>query len=91
MIDWLMAQRGRNAVYDIWMDGIDLKGVTESTARLFVERLALAAQAATLLEWESPLADAFCTLRLASRGAAYGAFEAVIDTDAILRRALPLG
>ncbi len=91
MIDWLMAQRGRNAAYDSWMDGIDLKGVTEGTARLFVERLALAAQAAILLEWENPAADAFCTLRLASRGAAYGAFETAIDTGAILRRALPLG
>ncbi|WP_374388334.1 acyl-CoA dehydrogenase family protein [Sandaracinobacter sp.] len=88
---WLAAQRGRNAAYDQWVDGIDLKGVTEGTARLFVERLALAAQAATLLEWESPMADAFCALRLTSRGAAYGAYEAAIDTRAILHRALPVG
>mgnify|MGYP006209334807 CR=1 FL=1 len=47
------------------------------------------AQAAVLLMHESPVAGAFCRLRLLPRGAAYGAFEAVIDARAILDRALP--
>ena len=63
---------------------------SEGTARLLIERLALAAQAATLLEWENPLADAFCTLRLGERGMAYGAYDTAIDTRAVLDRAMPL-
>lgn len=87
--DFLAAQRGRHPAYDKWLDRIDLRSAHEGTARLLIERLALAAQAATLLEWENPLADAFCTLRLGERGMAYGAFESSIDTGAILERAMP--
>lgn len=87
--DFLQGQRGKNAAYDRWIATIDLKGVHEGTARLLVERVALAAQAAVLLAWDNPLADAFCTLRLGARGMAYGAFEARIDTAAILERAMP--
>lgn len=54
-----------------------------------VERAALAAQAAVLLEWDSPLADAFCTLRLGERGMAYGAFDAQVDCAGIIQRAMP--
>ena len=86
---WLLAQRGRNTLYDAWVAGIDLTKANEATARLMVERAALAAQAAVLLEWHSPLADAFCTLRLGERGMAYGAFDARIDAAAILDRAMP--
>ena len=39
--------------------------------------------------WNSPVAEAFCRLRLRPRGAAYGAFEARIDVGAILDRAMP--
>ncbi|MFC7333026.1 acyl-CoA dehydrogenase family protein [Rhodocista pekingensis] len=87
--DYLTAQAGRNPDYDDWIAGIDLRRVTEGTARMLVERLALAAQAAVLLEWDNPLADAFCALRLRQRGAMYGAFDATIDTRAIIDRAMP--
>ncbi len=86
---FLSAQRGRHPAYDAWVSAIDLRAASEGTARLLIERLALAAQAATLLEWENPVADAFCTLRLGSRGMAYGAYDTAIDIHAILRRAMP--
>lgn len=87
---YLASQRGKNSTYDAWLARLDLARANESTARLGVERAALAAQAAVLLEWESPLADAFCALRLADRGMAYGAFDAAIDTRAIIERAAPV-
>ena len=86
----LAAPRGRNAAYDAWIDDIDLAAGQEGSARLLVERLALAAQAAILIEQENPMADAFCRLRLASRGSAYGAFDVAIDTRAIIDRAMPV-
>ena len=86
---WLMAQRGKNALYDAWVAAIDLTRANEATARLLVERAALAAQAAVLLEWDSPMADAFCTLRLGERGMAYGAFDARVDCAGIIARAMP--
>jgi len=86
---FLLAQRGKNAAYDRALAAFDWKGLGEHTARLGVERLALMAQAAVLLGWESPLADTFCTLRLEARGMAYGAFDAQADTRAIIERAMP--
>lgn len=86
---FLAAQRGCHAAYDTWVDAIDLAHVHEGTARLLVERLALAAQAAVLIAQDNPLADAFCRLRLEPRGSAYGAFDAAIDTRAIIDRAMP--
>lgn len=86
---FLMAQRGRNAVYDRFVARIDLSRAREGTARLLVEQAALAAQAAILLAWGSPLADAFCALRLGERGMAYGAFDAQVDCAAIIERAMP--
>ena len=86
---FLETSRGRDVVYDAWLDGLDFAPVSEAKTRLVVERLALAAQAAVLLTNESPVAGAFCRLRLLPRGAAYGAFEAKIDAAGILERALP--
>jgi putative acyl-CoA dehydrogenase len=86
---FLDAQRGRNAGYDVFLDAIDLQHAQEGTARLLAERLALAAEAAVLLAWDNPMADAFCTLRLQPRGMAYGAFDAAVDTQALLARAMP--
>ena len=86
---FLAAQRGRDAAYDAWIDAIDLKSANEGNARLLVERLALAAQAAVLLGWKSPAAEGFCRLRLTPRGTAYGAFDAVVDTRALIERAMP--
>lgn len=86
---FLTAQRGRYAAYDAWVSELALGSVQQSTARLLVERLALAAQAAVLIGWENPIAEAFCRLRLTPRGSAYGAFEADIDARAIIERAMP--
>ncbi len=87
---FLAAQRGRDAAYDAWIGAIDLESAHEGNARLCVEQLALAAQAAILLGWDSPAAEAFCRLRLTPRGSAYGAFDAVIDTRALIERAMPV-
>ncbi|WP_313001257.1 acyl-CoA dehydrogenase family protein [Brevundimonas sp.] len=86
---FLEAARGRDDLYDRWLDDLDFAPSSEGAARLSIERLALAAQGAVLLMNESPIAGAFCRLRLASRGAAYGAFDADINTGAILDRASP--
>lgn len=86
---YLEAVRGRHPAYDAWLDALAWTDAVEGTARLFVERLALAAQAAVLLHWENPLAESFCLTRLGRRGNAYGAFDANIDTAAILARAMP--
>ena len=85
---FLGAARGRDRRYDAWLDTIDFSAA-EAGARLLVERLALAAQAAVLLMWDNPLAEAFCALRLAPRGSAYGAFDTVVDTHRIVARAMP--
>ncbi|HMT48266.1 MAG TPA: acyl-CoA dehydrogenase family protein [Novosphingobium sp.] len=86
---FLLAQRGKNATYDRFVAGIDLGRAREGTARLLVEQAALAAQAAILLGWDNPLADAYCALRLGQRGMAYGAFDAAVDCAAIIVRAMP--
>ncbi|HPZ46689.1 MAG TPA: acyl-CoA dehydrogenase family protein [Novosphingobium sp.] len=86
---FLLAQRGKNATYDRFVAGIDLGRAREGTARLLVEQAALAAQAAILLGWDNPLADAYCALRLGQRGMAYGAFDAPVDCAAIIVRAMP--
>lgn len=64
--------------------------IGEAAARAFVESLALAMQAAVLLQAGHPLARAFCAARLAAgRGWAMGALPDGIDAEAILARALP--
>ncbi len=87
---FLEAARGRERLYDAWIAEIALEPAGEAQARLLVEQIALAACAAVLLIWGNPLAEAFCRLRLAPRGAAYGAFDARIDTAAITARAMPM-
>lgn len=86
--DWLASQAGKSADYDRFIAGLDLTA-NEAGARLAVERLALAAQAAALLEMDSPSAEAFIALRLRPRGMAYGAYEAQVDQRAVLERAMP--
>ncbi|HEU4961342.1 MAG TPA: acyl-CoA dehydrogenase family protein [Sphingomonas sp.] len=87
--DFLAAQRGADGDYDSWLDALDDAPEGEASARWRVERLALAAEAAVLLAWGSPVAGAFCRLRLARRGSGYGAFAAEVDTRAIIERAMP--
>ena len=86
--DWLASQTGKSADYDRFIAGLDLTA-NEAGARLAVERLALAAQAAALLEMDSPSAEAFIALRLRPRGMAYGAYEVEVDQRAVLERAMP--
>lgn len=86
--DWLASQVGKSTDYDRFIAGLDLKA-NEAGARLAVERLALAAQAAALLEMDSPSAEAFIALRLRPRGMAYGAYEVEVDQRAVLERAMP--
>ncbi|HET7335519.1 MAG TPA: acyl-CoA dehydrogenase family protein [Rhizomicrobium sp.] len=67
------------------------KPAGEQGARRLVERMALALQGAVLVK-NGPafVADAFCATRLGDiPGVAYGAFDAKIDTDAIITRAMP--
>jgi putative acyl-CoA dehydrogenase len=80
--------RAKDRLYATWLDGIDFTA-GEPRARMLVERLALAAQAAVLLAWDNPLAEAFCRLRLIPRGSAYGAFDGTVDARAIIERATP--
>ena len=87
---FLDGARGRDRLYDGWLDAIDLRAADEGRARLLAERLALSVQAAVLLHWDNPMADAFCRLRLAPRGSAYGAFDAQIDAHAVIERAMPI-
>ncbi|MEQ1689121.1 MAG: acyl-CoA dehydrogenase family protein, partial [Sphingopyxis sp.] len=89
LLAFLAVQRGRIAAYDAWIDAIKIKSAHEGNARLLVEQLALAAQAAVLIGWENPLAEAFCSLRLAPRGTAYGAFDADVDVRNIIERSMP--
>jgi putative acyl-CoA dehydrogenase len=87
--DFLDAQRGAHRAYDAWLTTLDSIPPGEAGARWRVERLALAAQAAVLLGWNSPVADAFCRLRLMPRGESYGAFESIGDEAALSARAMP--
>ena len=86
---FLEARRGPDAVYDAWIADLDLTEASEANARWTVERLALALQAAVLLEGESPIAHLFCRLRLQPQGRFYGAVDGAIDTRRVLDRAVP--
>ncbi len=87
---------GRHPAFDAWTvataaETASILSAETDTAqmrsRAWVERLALALQAATLLRGDSPLADAFCRSRLGgARGAAYGTLPSVVDIDAALAR-----
>ena len=63
---------------------------SETGARLLVERLALALQAATLLRAGNPAAEAFCRSRLGGgHGLALGTLPADERFDVMVERALP--
>jgi putative acyl-CoA dehydrogenase len=89
----LESAAGRNDDYDAAVAalGESLRNPTgESGARLLVERLALALQAATLLRADSPLADAFCSSRLGgAHGLAFGTLPTSIDHGLPIERAWP--
>ena len=63
----------------------------DSDARNLVERMALALQAALLVQ-HAPrfVADAFCATRLGQSHVTFGACDANIDIDAVIARAMPV-
>jgi putative acyl-CoA dehydrogenase len=64
--------------------------IGEGDARRWVERMALALQAAILLRAASPVAEAFCRSRLGGeRGLVFGTLPADVPFAALLERALP--
>ncbi len=95
LADELRAAAGSNAAYDAHVKALEadlVKGhVTEGDARWVVERLALALQAAELVQHApAAVSDAFCQTRLGGeRGMAFGAIGGDADHEAILQRAMP--
>ena len=85
----LDAAKGRYPAYDSLLEHLRGAVPGEAQARHFAERLALAAQAAVLISADSPVAEAFCRLRLEHPAGHFGASEAVIDAPALVKRALP--
>lgn len=88
----LASAAGRDTVYDTFVDRLhgDLSSATEVGARLRVERLALALQAAVLLRAGSPAAALFVRSRLGgAHGLAFGTLPDDADTGVLLARALP--
>jgi putative acyl-CoA dehydrogenase len=93
----LARAKGLDRRYDAWV--ADLRSLLaagdpdEASARRLVARIALAAQAATLLtSAPSAIADGFCASRLSdgSWGQAFGTLPPGIDVAAILERARPV-
>jgi putative acyl-CoA dehydrogenase len=84
--------QGTNRQFDAALDALksSLGSVDEKDARRLVEAMAVALQAALLVQHApAAISDAFCATRLGSRAIAYGAMSAAIDTDAIISRAMP--
>jgi putative acyl-CoA dehydrogenase len=86
--------RGANAAMDRAIDAAKnalSNPPAESAARRLVETMALALQGAVLARNSTPaMLDAFCATRLGDHaGFAYGAFDARIDVDGVLARAMP--
>jgi putative acyl-CoA dehydrogenase len=89
--DLLASSAGRHPGYDVALAALDFSEPEEGGARHRVEQIAVVAQAAILLAADSPVADAFCRLRLERPAFAYGASHAAIDHGAIIDRARPAG
>ncbi len=87
------AARGGDKILDAHVETLkdDLRDVNdfEAHARDLTDRLALGLQASVVVRHSpSPVADAFCRARLASRGAHhYGALPRGLDAAAIVKRA----
>lgn len=91
LLDELAAVAGRNAALDaeaaVLAALLSQPAALEPLARVLVERIALALQAASLLRAHSPLAQAFCSSRLAGgRRQVFGTLDAGFDWDAIASR-----
>jgi len=92
IVSELASAMGRDTVYDVFVDRLrsDLPSASEAGARLIVERLALALQAAVLLRAGSPAAALFVRSRLGSaHGLAFGTLPDDAGLGPLLARALP--
>lgn len=87
--DFLGRQRGAVPEYDRYLTRLDVGDLGEASARHLVERLAIAAQAAALIEMRSPVAEAFCRVRLAPASLLFGGSGAAIDCRPIIERSMP--
>ncbi len=86
--------RGADPRYDAFITDtereLSSRDAAQVRARSTVERLALALQAALLLQHGPPfVADAFCTARLAGRGREYGTLPPGLDLERIVERVTP--
>jgi putative acyl-CoA dehydrogenase len=92
----LAKARGANAALDRWVQSLRAEledpGDLEYRARHVVDRMALAIQAALLVQHAPPaVADAFCASRLQGEGhRQYGTLPRGADCAAIIRRATPV-
>ncbi len=90
----LASVTGRNAAFDAEVAGlrtlVSQRSVDEFGARVLVERLALALQAAVLLRSQSPAATLFVRTRVRERHAmAFGTLPASDAIELLISRALP--
>ncbi|MBL8255486.1 MAG: acyl-CoA dehydrogenase family protein [Pseudoxanthomonas mexicana] len=88
----LASALGGDAVYDVFVERllVDLPSTQEAGARMLLERLALALQAAVLLRAGSPAAALFLRSRLGGEhGLAFGTLPAGSDVAPLLARVLP--
>jgi putative acyl-CoA dehydrogenase len=87
--------RGANGALDAWVTALKRefseRGDMDYRARSVVDRMALAIQAALLVQHgPAAVADAFCASRLADGGHRnYGTLPRGVDCAAIIRRATP--
>ncbi len=95
LLDELRQSKGADADLDRHIEALgdfDLAtGLSEGSARYFVERLAIVAAAALLFRGApSPVAEAYAATRLGGAGGAtWGAFARPVDAAALMERALP--
>ncbi len=91
----LGAARGSDRRFNAYLERLERDATVankpEAEARRLVERLALALQAALLVQHAPPaVADAFCAARLGGdAGLSFGTLPAGIDLDHIIERSLP--
>ncbi|WP_334177961.1 acyl-CoA dehydrogenase family protein [Pseudoxanthomonas sp.] len=88
----LASAAGMDLTYDVFVERLqaDLPFAQEAGARMIVERLALALQAAVLFRAGSPAASLFARSRLGGEhGLAFGTLPADADVAPLLARALP--
>ncbi|RMH17188.1 MAG: isovaleryl-CoA dehydrogenase [Acidobacteria bacterium] len=95
LLDELRLARGADRRYDAHLEAVERRlhagGEGQAGARRLVEGLALALQAALLLQHAPPaVADAFCAARLdGEAGHQYGTLPPALDLAPILERAAP--